>query len=324
MFSSTIIPTINRSSLSRAVYSVLEQNFTAEDFEVIVVNDSGKPLPDMEWQRSERVHILNTNRRERSVARNAGAAIAKGRYLHFLDDDDILLPGALDAFWRLDQEHSDAVWLYGSYRSVDNDGNLVEEFHPGVTGNIFAMLVASEAIPFQVSLLKAEYFFKAGAFDPTITGVEDRDLGRRMGMLGTVAYASEQVAQIRIGELGSTTNWSILAEDDRRGREKAFLLPNSYARLWASANSCQNHGVVYPAYWHGRVCRAYIASMSWNLRRRNYLTALGRALAGAAFTGLNFLSSKFWLGIGNKPLPRSNYPRVDAKGQPLHPSLKQE
>ena len=133
MFSSTIIPTINRSSLSRTVYSVLEQNFTVEDFEVIVVNDSGKPLPDMEWQHSERVHILNTNRRERSVARNAGAAIAKGRYLHFLDDDDILLSGALDALWRLDQEHSDAVWLYGSYRSVDNLGNLVEEFYPEVT-----------------------------------------------------------------------------------------------------------------------------------------------------------------------------------------------
>jgi glycosyltransferase involved in cell wall biosynthesis len=278
----------------------------------------------MEWQHSERVRILNTNQRERSVARNTGAAIAKGRYLHFLDDDDILLPGALEAFWRLDQEHSDAIWLYASYRSVDNDANLVEEFHPGVTGNIFAMLVASEAIPFQVSLLKAEYFFKAGAFDPTITGVEDRDLGRRMGMLGTVAYASEQVAQIRIGELGSSTNWSILAEDDRWGREKVFRLPDSYARLLASANSCQNHGVACPAYWHGRVCRAYFASLIWNLQRKSYLTAIGRAFAGTVFAGLYFLSSKFWLGIRNKPLPLPDHPRVDAKGKPLQSSLNDD
>ena len=63
----------------------------------------GQLLPDMDWQHSEQVRVLNTNRRERSVARNTGAAVAKGKYLHFLDDDDILLPGALEAFWSLDE-----------------------------------------------------------------------------------------------------------------------------------------------------------------------------------------------------------------------------
>ena len=74
MFSSTIIPTINRSTLSRAVQSVLDQQFTQDEFEVIVVNDSGNPLPDMPWMHSLRVRVIETNRRERSVARNTGAA----------------------------------------------------------------------------------------------------------------------------------------------------------------------------------------------------------------------------------------------------------
>jgi len=76
MFCSTIIPTISRPTLARAVQSVLEQDFTAADFEVIVVNDSGKPLPADERQKSKRVHVLETNRRERSMARNIGAAIS--------------------------------------------------------------------------------------------------------------------------------------------------------------------------------------------------------------------------------------------------------
>ena len=101
MFCSTVIPTIGRSTLSRAVCSVLQQSFTADEFEVIVVNDSGSPLPDADWQHSDHVRVLHTNRRERSVARNTGAAIAEGRYLHFLDDDDWLLPGALKTFWDL-------------------------------------------------------------------------------------------------------------------------------------------------------------------------------------------------------------------------------
>jgi glycosyltransferase involved in cell wall biosynthesis len=85
MFCSTVIPTIGRPTLSRAVCSLLDQAFTADDFEVIVVNDSGRPLPEMDWQHSAQVRVIDTNRRERSVARNTGAAIAGGRYLHFLD-----------------------------------------------------------------------------------------------------------------------------------------------------------------------------------------------------------------------------------------------
>lgn len=290
MFCSTVIPTINRSTLSRAVNSVLNQTFTADDFEVIVVNDSGQPLPEMAWQRSERVRVMHTNRRERSVARNTGAAIARGKYLHFLDDDDVLLPGALEAFWELDQS-CDAVWLYGGYQSVDNDGNLVEEFHPEVRGNIFALLVAGEAIPFQASLLEAEQFFAAGAFDPKITCVEDRDVGRRIALSGTVEGMSAIVASIRVGQQGSTTDWARLAEDDRWGREKALREPGAFARLCASANS---------SYLHGRVSRAYFASMIWNLQRKNIFTAASRAISGMVFAGRHTLSVDFWGGMRTK------------------------
>ncbi len=79
MFTTTIIPTIGRESLAQSVQSILEQDFSEEDFEVVVVNDSGKPLSYAPWQESKRVRIINMQRRERYFARNAGASIAKGR-----------------------------------------------------------------------------------------------------------------------------------------------------------------------------------------------------------------------------------------------------
>lgn len=296
IFSSTIIPTINRATLSRAVASVLDQAFTAADFEVIVVNDSGRPLPEMPWQQSERVHVLNTNRRERCVARNAGAAIAKGKYLHFLDDDDLILPGALAAFWQLDQEiaqANDVVWLYGDYQSVDNDGKVIAEFRPGLTGNIFACLVASEGIPFQTSLVNAAHFHAVGAFDPTpsVLGVEDRDVGRRLALRGSVAYTPNLIAKIRIGQLGSTTDWSRIAEGDRWGREKALMAQGAFARLQASAQS---------SFWYGRVSRAYLASMQWNLRQRNFFTAASRGGSAGVFAASHLASLDFWRGLRTK------------------------
>ena len=52
MLISTVIPTIGRSSLSVSIQSVLDQGLRPNDFEIIVVNDTGKPLSQADWQKS--------------------------------------------------------------------------------------------------------------------------------------------------------------------------------------------------------------------------------------------------------------------------------
>jgi glycosyltransferase involved in cell wall biosynthesis len=291
IFCSTIIPTINRPTLTRAVESVLNQAFTAAEYEIIVVNDSGQPLPEMKWQHSARVQVIHTNRHERCIARNTGAAIARGKYLHFLDDDDYILPGTMNTFWTMEKDIS-TIWLFGSYQTIDNHNNLVAEFHPmDMNGNNFALLVAGESIPLQASLINTESFFKAGAFDPQFTVTEDRDLGRRLALLGTASGSETVVVRIRIGQAGSSSNWAIQPECDRLGREKALQIQKSYIRLLDSAKS---------SYLHGRVCRAYLASMIWNLKHKSLATALNRAWFGMLFAGYHSLSLNFWRGIRTK------------------------
>ncbi len=58
MFCATIIPAIGRPAFTCAVQSVLKQDFTAVDFEVIIANDSGKPLLEEKWQKSKRAYVL--------------------------------------------------------------------------------------------------------------------------------------------------------------------------------------------------------------------------------------------------------------------------
>ena len=158
VFCSTVIPTIGRPTLSRAVESVLNQQLSIHDLEVIVVNDSGQPLPEADWQRSPRVQIITTNRHKRSVARNAGAAVAKGPYLHFLDDDDGMLLGALERLWEL-ADTSRAAWLYGAFRLVDNQGKTIAEVFPEETGNCFIQLVSWEWLPLQASIIESKPTF---------------------------------------------------------------------------------------------------------------------------------------------------------------------
>lgn len=292
MFCATVIPTINRPTLARAVHSVLDQEFDRDEFEVIVVNDSGEPLAPAPWQDDPRVQVVHTNRRERCVARNTGAALARARYLHFLDDDDLVLPGAFEHLWSCAQR-TGAEWVYGGYQSVDDQGELVREFCPEVQGNAFALLVAGESIPFQASLLKTETFFAAGGFDPTIPMAEDRDVGRRMALRGSLACVPVVVARIRTGELGSSLRgrWTFVRGYDLRARDLALSQPQAFARIMAAAPS---------SYWRGRVSRAYCGSAVWNLEQRRWRAAFSRIVFGVAVAGIHPLNPNFWRGLGTR------------------------
>lgn len=314
MFCSTVIPTIGRPTLSRAVESVLNQELRADDFEVIVVNDSGQPLAPADWQQMERVRIVNTNRHNRSVARNTGAALAKGRYLHFLDDDDWIVPGAF-ARWRELACSSHATWLYGAFRLVDNQGQIIVEVFPEEMGNCFAQLVAWEWLPLQASIIESDAFFTVGGFAdlPSLFGgFEDIDLSRQIALNHSMAATSAVVACIRVGDESSTTNYADMFNQNRQSREKALSAPGAFARMVAAARVSSSR----PSYWHGRIAYCYLASMLWNIQRKRFFVTCSRSLhmlVAIAVAGQHMLSVDYWQGLLRPHLPRVTVAYNEAK-----------
>ena len=295
---SYIIPTIGRESLVTAVKSVLNQKLYSANFEVIVVNDSGTPLQKEDWQDSLQVSIINTNRSERSFARNTGAAVARGKYLAFLDDDDWILPGALENFLQLANRYPDAVWLYGGIRIVDEQIDILGEINSGLNGNCFAQIMGGAWAPIQASLIKAEAFFEIGGFNPLICGTEDEDLCRRAAYHGEFANTKDVVACLFRGDSWNTsTNYMRAPEDVKYSRDLILSKPNTFQRLRISAGS---------SYWHGRISRVYLSTVIWNLRQNRLFTSLGRAFYSLLFF---FLSSRhtlfkeFWEGFRADHVP---------------------
>lgn len=289
MFCSTIIPTIGRPTLRRAVQSVLDQS-PHKDFEIIVVNDTGEALPDADWQRCSRVTLVTTNCRERSIARNTGAAIAKGRFLHFLDDDDWILPGALLVLGGLACTNQ-AAWLYGASQLVDRSEKPIIQLHSEMSGNCFVQAIAGEWIPLQASLIRADTFFKVGGFNPRLSSLEDIDLCRRIGLVGDFAFTSEVVACIAMGVENSTTDFGRSAVESRWAREEVLDMPFAFSRMRLSANS---------SYWFGRSIRAYLTSAVWNVKRGRGFTAASRLMygfAGLPLGGGRLLSKDYWRAV---------------------------
>lgn len=290
MLCSVILPTIGRSTLSRAVESVLAQGLPASALEVIVVNDSGVPLPEADWQKSEQVQVITTNRRERSIARNTGAAIAKGQYLHFLDDDDWLAPNAYQHLRELSQA-SDAKWLYGMSQLVDREDHPLIQLRHGLQGNCFVQAMAGEWIPLQASWIERKTFMRIGGFNPLLTGPEDIDLLRRVLLEEEIAETPNIVAHITMGGEGSTTDYDRHPQASRWARENILDLSNVFQRMRSSAVN---------AFWRGRMLRIYLTSLVWNVQHRRLFTAASRmfhALASILLAGPHLTTKGFWQAV---------------------------
>jgi glycosyltransferase involved in cell wall biosynthesis len=220
-----------------AIQSVLDQGLEPHEFEIIVVNDSGTPLLKADWQKLANIKIIDTNRRNRSVARNVGAAASRGKYLHFLDDDDWMLPDAFVTLLQL-AETRNAAWIYGAFRMVDNEGATVAELYPYEAGNCCIQMMSWEWLPLQASLIRSEAFFQVEGFAslPSLGGgFEDVHLSRQISLYFDMARTEKIVTMIRIGDVGSTTNYVTMFDQNRQSREKTIAARPAFHRMIASA-----------------------------------------------------------------------------------------
>ncbi len=120
---SVIIPTYNsRRFLEVAIDSVEAQTY--RDFEIIVVDD-GSTDDTAEWaeRNAGRLHYYHQENARQAVARNRGAELARGKYLAFLDADDLWLPEKLDIQVELAERHPEASFVFSDGYRVQSEAD---------------------------------------------------------------------------------------------------------------------------------------------------------------------------------------------------------
>ena len=291
---SVITPTFRREDLLlRCVESVLSQGVNA-DIQHLVVNDAGEPLQTAAWMDDPRVTVVNTLRTERAFARNTGAALSRGDWLYFLDDDDYALPGAFAAMLSV-AEATQAAHVYGGYTIISGTTGEKTTHQPELRGDISPMLIAGEGIPPQATWIRRDAFFAIGGFDPLSVPAEDADLVRRIGLFGPVAGTTALVAEVRVEHPGTTTtNYAKHHGIWLYGAEKALSMPETLQRIKTRTDE--------EPYWRGRCARVYFGSAARNLRQKHYGLACGRLLAALQLSRVpSAHRGAFRLGFRRKP-----------------------
>lgn len=125
---SIIIPTYNNELfIEKCIESVRNQE-TSYDIEIIVVNDGSKDNTGQilkKYEKEEKIHIITQSNKGFSGARNTGIDFASGKYVMFVDSDDLLLDKAIETLMNLAIK-KDADVVAGGYRRVYPDGRIAK------------------------------------------------------------------------------------------------------------------------------------------------------------------------------------------------------
>ncbi|MBR5438191.1 MAG: glycosyltransferase, partial [Clostridia bacterium] len=122
---SVIIPVYNTGDFLHAtIDSICRQ--TLDSIEIICINDgSTDDSLDIlkEWaEKDERISVWTQENAGLSCTRNSGVQIAQGKYVYFMDSDDILEDTALELLFRKsDKENLDIVYFDADVFSDDDD-----------------------------------------------------------------------------------------------------------------------------------------------------------------------------------------------------------
>jgi glycosyltransferase involved in cell wall biosynthesis len=225
---SVIIPTFNRASFLReAVDSVLSQ--TCREFELIIIDDGSRDeTGEILKAYGGRLIYYYQDNQGVSAARNRGLQMAGGRFIAFLDSDDLWLPEKLAAQCDFFEQNPE-VFICQTEEFWIRNGKRVNpcKKHRKYSGDVFAPSLGLCLISPSAVMIRRELFQTVGGFDETFPACEDYDLWLRITSRWPVFLIDHPLVVKRGGHADQLSR-TIPALDQHRIRALIKLLNSGY------------------------------------------------------------------------------------------------
>jgi len=203
---SIIIATYKRPKyLEETLKSVLSQTFN--DFEVIVIDD-GTPGTENE---QICLHFSNVTYKKINntggpiTPRNEGIKIAKGKYIAFLDDDDLWMPEKLERQVNILDSNPDFGLVHCFCKVIDQNGDetgeIIGRLHEPMRkhGYVFDDMVGNFTIMMVTPLIRRSIIDEVGGFNANMMAAgEDAEFFIRLAFFTKFYFVDEPLALYRI------------------------------------------------------------------------------------------------------------------------------
>ncbi|MCU0610144.1 MAG: glycosyltransferase, partial [Chitinispirillaceae bacterium] len=205
---SVIVPTHNRPQLlGRTLQSILNQTYP--HYEIIVVNDCGNPVEGIAYGlngANKIVYIRHKKNAGLAAARNTGIRMATGKYISYLDDDDIFYPDHLETLVgflhkeRQQVAYSDAYManqylVNGLWETKERELVYSNDFN-------YDQILVRNLFPVLCIVHEKQCIDAVGGFDETYSVHEDWDLWIRMSRKYTMHHIRKTTGEFSMRKGG--------------------------------------------------------------------------------------------------------------------------
>ena len=211
---SVVIPCHGQAHfLPEAIVSALNQ--TGGDVELIVVDDGLADETAHVVSSFPSARLLRQPRMGLSMARNAGLAEATGEFIAFLDADDRLRPGAIQAGLDAFRHRPHAAFVTGHFTFIDENGvaQLTPPQKP-LTGDPYLAFLRENVVPMHATVLFRRAALAAvDGFDGTLAACEDYDVYLRIAREAAVHQHDAVIAEYRRHESNMSKDPSFMLRE---------------------------------------------------------------------------------------------------------------
>jgi glycosyltransferase involved in cell wall biosynthesis len=204
---SVIIPTYNNARhISDAIDSVLEQ--TVHDIEILIIDDgSVDNTKEILKKYSSRIKYIYQENKGVSAARNRGIKEARGKYVAFLDADDIWFPSKTDRQLSLFERNRHVGLVSAFMDTIDENGLPLGQKKPGKKpGSRYETAIVNGSPAPSTFMVKRECFDMVGLFDENISIFEDLDIYIRIAERYAIVVMDEILGSYRVHSSNTTKN----------------------------------------------------------------------------------------------------------------------
>ncbi len=276
---SVIIPCYNQARfLGQALDSALSQRYP--DVEVIVVDDGATDDTAAVAARYPAARYVWQPNQGLAAARNAGWRASKGELVVFLDADDRLLPGALDAGVQQLVLHADAAFTFGRHLKIDSEGRaLPTPRQPLVVERHYETLLRMNYIAMPAKVMyRREALEAVDGFARGLDAAADYDLYLRLTQRFPVVAHTTFVAEYRQHGDNMSGNAALMLRTTSAILQARARAHRGEARL---LEACREGGRYFAEYYGTRLLSALKAA----LRERRWREAGRHARALAPHGG---------------------------------------
>jgi glycosyltransferase involved in cell wall biosynthesis len=284
-----VTPSYNQGRfIAATIESVLSQDYPNVEY-LIIDGASTDDTAGVVARYADRLTFVSEPDRGQSDAINKGFRRGRGRYVAWLNSDDIFLPGAITAAVAALRANPEAGAVYGEGFQIDEGGRVISRFAVTQQFDLWKLLNLSDYILQQTVFFRRSVFDDVGWIDESLHYGMDWEILMRIGLRYPLVYIPHEMGAIR--EYPAAKSF---AGGSKRARELAAIMRRHTRKRFPPGVFVYGMPVYVGAVngWIARVMRGPLARLGARAQRR--IAAVGNRIVGEIVRGAQGWYSDGW------------------------------